>query len=369
MSDFACPVIALPPLQPHGNADSLSVVEVEGSPVVVRTEEYRAGEACVYFPVESVIPAGTPGLEFLDPDKTGTGIRVKARRLRGRFSMGLLCPVRALTSLPAEAAVIGRDVASVLGVTKYEEPEPVGGEDAPAPAVPVPVYTDIESWRRWKHVLEPGEPVVITEKVHGCNARFGVFDGAPACGSHSRWKEVGGNSLWAMALRQPHGPVEEVAADTVAERLQAMDRARKGITGLHHQPTLEDRLRRLPGLAVYGEVYGYVQDLRYGMGPGQLGFRAFDALDPTTGKYLNVDDFRRAMAGVGIDTVPILYSGPYNPDIIEELAEGQSQLGPCIREGIVIRPQEERWDPGLGRVIEKLHGQGYLLRRGGSERH
>lgn len=32
-------------------------------------------------------------------------------------------------------------------------------------------------------------------------------------------------------------------------------------------------------------------------------------------------------------------------------------------QGIVVRPERERWDERCGRVLLKLHGQSYLLRK------
>jgi NAD-dependent DNA ligase len=36
----------------------------------------------------------------------------------------------------------------------------------------MPVYTDIESMRKWQNVLQENEEVVISEKIHGASARF-----------------------------------------------------------------------------------------------------------------------------------------------------------------------------------------------------
>jgi hypothetical protein len=45
-------------------------------------------------------------------------------------------------------------------------------------------------------------------------------------------------------------------------------------------------------------------------------------------------------------------------------AEGKSTVDPRrVREGFVVRPVKERYDMlGCGRVILKLHGEGFLTR-------
>ena len=72
-----------------------------------------------------------------------------------------------------------------------------------------------------------------------------------------------------------------------------------------------------------------------------------------------------------IDVVPHLYTGPYCPTKMKELATGNTTLvedNPHIREGIVIKPKEERfW--GNRRCILKLINDDYLLRKGGTENH
>ena len=41
MSDFVCPVLKISKIDKHPNADSLSITEVEGCPVVIKTGEFH----------------------------------------------------------------------------------------------------------------------------------------------------------------------------------------------------------------------------------------------------------------------------------------------------------------------------------------
>jgi RNA ligase (TIGR02306 family) len=168
MSDFRVEVVELPSVRKHENADTLSIVEIFGNPVVIRTEDYTPGQKVAYIPVDSVVPLDSPLFDFLkDPNKpTKTHTRIKAKKLRGQYSEGML--------VPADPAwEIGSDVAPLLGVVKYEEPEQVASTSGGAERDPgfMPVY-DVEPYRKWKKVLDPNEMVVVTEKLHGCNARF-----------------------------------------------------------------------------------------------------------------------------------------------------------------------------------------------------
>jgi hypothetical protein len=64
--------------------------------------------------------------------------------------------------------------------------------------------------------------------------------------------------------------------------------------------------------------------------------------------------------------VPVLYRGPWSAALASH-AEGKSIVATAshIREGFVVRPTMERWDERVQRVILKLIGEEYLLRKDG----
>jgi hypothetical protein len=62
--------------------------------------------------------------------------------------------------------------------------------------------------------------------------------------------------------------------------------------------------------------------------------------------------------------VPILYTGPYRRDVIEQLMNGVSMIPGAdhVREGIVIKPFTEIWDQHIGRLVLKAVSPDYLER-------
>lgn len=303
-------------LDPHPNADALSIVRVRGFTVCVRTADWQGVERGAYIQPDSIVP-DTPDFAFLGDKK-----RIKVKKLRGVVSMGLL--VRA-----PDGASIGDDVAELLGVTHYEPPMrcDTGGETAPAPKGYAPVY-DVESARRYaQEVLAPGEPIIATEKIHGANGRW-LWDGERFhAGSRTEWKVETAGNVWWQAL---YGCAE-----------------------------LQDWLRAHPGHVIYGEVYGKVQDLRYGVENG-VRLAVFDILRGSEW----VDAREARTIGSGLPWVPTLYEGPYDWAHVETLAEGPSLIPGAnhIREGCVIKPLAERTHFALGRVCLKVVGSGYLER-------
>lgn len=318
MSEFHVKVIRIGSMRKHDNADTLSITQVWDYPVIVRTGEFKEGDLAVYVPVDSIVPADDPRWAFLNGST-----RIKAKRLRGVFSMGLLT-----TADPTWKE--GDDVLELLRIKKYEPPEPliIGGEDEHDPGF-MPVYTDIEGLRRWSDVLIPGEEVSITEKIHGANGRWIYQDGRLWCASHRNWKKENPDIIWWKAAKA---------------------------AGLF------ELLKNYPDFGFYGEVFGQVQDLKYGAGKNELKIAFFDVINIKTRKYLDWNDTLSVLKGFPI--VPILYQGPWKPEL-RSLAEGQSTWpnAGCVREGIVIKPVKERFDERIGRVILKLHGEGYLTRK------
>lgn len=107
---------------------------------------------------------------------------------------------------------------------------------------------------------------------------------------------------------------------------------------------------------LFGEVHGHVKGFDYGVPKGKIGFRAFDRKIADT--WQDARDF--VITFEADERVPLIYRGPYDHALMEQLAEGESLIGKHMREGIVIKPVVERIDPELGRVSLKLVSNRYL---------
>lgn len=394
MSEFYVEVVRIGKVEKHPNADSLSITQVHGGyPCIIKTGDFVEGDLAAYIPVDALVPTDRPMFAFLAKEAKADGTyRIRARKLRGVFSMGLL--VKA-----PDGSKEGDNVRDVLGVGKYLPPAereagqanrvgkerlarrsetavfdrravgvaivaailcvaiawPFGVAAAPLCALAAwwairrnraarkkpqfPVY-DLEGIRRHMHALKDGEHVLVTEKIHGCNAAY----------VHT------GRRFWVRSrtvFRENDGTDPGFGLSGDVWHLIA---ARHG---------LEEKLRAFPNVVLFGEVYGEVQDLRYGVPAGErVRFVAFDALDLATGRYLDHDALKALCDSLGVPMAPVLHDGPWHPTLLE-MAEGPSTLPGAshVREGIVVRPRQDRIDPHVGRVVLKLAGQGYLLRK------
>lgn len=341
MTEFHVEVVRIGQVEKHPNADALSITRIHGGyPVCFRTGEFNEGDLAVYLPVDSVAP-NKPEWEFL-----GAGLRnhrIRAKRLRGIFSMGML------TAAP-EGSTEGQDVAELLGFTRYEDvvaeqnqykgASTTDGLQAPAPdLVMMPSMYDIEGFRKYGKTVfnDPAEDVVVTEKIHGQNFRAVFSGGKLHVGSRTRWLTTDPETnTWAK----------------VASRYG-----------------LEEKLARMPGLIFYGESYGNNSDMPYGVERHKTGdaLAIFDVFNSNTGEWKSFREVVLAASALNLPIAPTLYHGPFGKvvDSLSALAEGKTTLGADhVREGWVIKPAKERRDDRIGRVILKMHGEGFLTRKG-----
>ena len=319
-STFRVEVVRLGPIEKHTNADTLGITHVWGYQIVVRLDDWHEGDLAAYIPPDSVVP-DTEAYAFLAGHR-----RITVKKLRGEYSMGLLVPAPAGSN-------VGDDVAEQLGVIHYEPPPEAvaGGEYAPTPPGYKPTY-DVEHFLRYNTLFEPGEPVIATEKIHGASGRWTYQDGEFRVGSHSEWKRYDPKSpnIWWQFIMG--------------------------------NEMVRDFLKHFEGITLYGEVYGWVMELRYGHAKGTSSVRFFDAWKEPDAIWVAHDE-ARVLANFPMDLwVPEIYRGPFDPDVLAEMAVGHSMVPGADhkREGIVIKPTVERNTLGGRRLQLKLINPEYL---------
>ncbi len=223
MSEYYCVNVRINNKEKHPNADTLALVNIfDGYPVVVKDSEVNVGDLFTYISPDAMLPMHRPEFNWLQSkSKPKEWHRLRAAKLRGVFSMGLLVPA-------PPGTVEGQDVSEILGVVKYEPPvERVTVNEAgkktrsarnyetqkfdrvvcatmvllslaltiwfppwyimsggalttlaaglwaiqwnrrrnQKPMIP---YYDLDGYRRYKDIFQEFEPVSISEKVHGC---------------------------------------------------------------------------------------------------------------------------------------------------------------------------------------------------------
>ena len=107
-------------IEPIEGADLIEYATVLGWHVVVKKGEFKVGDLCVYFEIDSILPEDNPAFDFLKNSK-GKQKPLKTKKMRGVVSQGLVMPCYILPT--AETFHEGDDVTEVLKVKKYEPPE------------------------------------------------------------------------------------------------------------------------------------------------------------------------------------------------------------------------------------------------------
>lgn len=382
-------VIQITEIKPHGNAERLEIVPIEGFQAVVAKDQFKVGDLAYYVPPDSIVPDRAE-YAFLWGNATfegGTPVkkrRIGAKKLRGEWSEGLLMPIPPHTLITDSN--IGLDLSDALGIEHYNPPEPgestaAGSNEGSAKkwrlprtyggwkqlilswlrgerregGISLPTY-DVDNFKKYQNTFQEGEQVIVTEKIHGSNARYcykpGLFgmEGKMYAGSRNLWKAPGSTCAWRRALS--------------------------------HNAWIEKWCREHPGYALFGEITPTQKGFDYGSREGKSGevpyikFFVFDVRTPD-GKWAEIDDpvftgsdiagsewFERDKLRYAlIDArVPCFYQGPFNIEAIRKFVDGPSTVPGAnhIREGIVIKSVPERTVSHLGRAQLKLVSNAYL---------
>jgi hypothetical protein len=366
-------VIVVGPILSHPNADKLELTMVGGYQMVIGKGQFKEGDLAVFVQPDCVVPQTDP-FKFIWQDHVGldgtvpeSRRRVIPRRFRKEWSEGLLMPVAELNFtidttgkmlglyFNGKSLMVGQDVAELLGITRYVEEFDRENTKADTTASPrrkypktlrgwfywtlrklgwknaggksyklevsfdFPVY-DINAYKHARRKFAPGENVQVTEKIHGCNARFvfvadnpdtvpetGIYPGTFYVGSHEQWKKDGPNVWWNVTRQFP-----EIEQWCIAH----------------------------PGKVLYAEV-GPCQkkgkvNFRYGAGENETFVFTFDVYNPETREFTWAGNEGMAL------NAPILYAGPFDEAAILALVDGDSVVPGAkhLREGIVIRSLE-----------------------------
>lgn len=406
MSTHEVKVVRIDSIEKHPNADSLELIHLFGGgfTAISRLDQFKLGDLAIYIEPDYVVPSEGEHAHlfaFLE-GKT----RIRSRKLRSIWSQGLL-----IEAHPGMNE--GDNVMDALGIVRYEPPmrghfsrthglvqserdlqiRDSGCVPTP-PALKGVAKYDIESLRKNLSTFAPGENVIATEKIHGANARF-CFTVPKRSGSieQAEWPETSSKVVafdienasldgrrFMTTSEGGKFPLEASAEETLAQFYQEHAEDYESLEPTMHcgsralwkkedtsdmwwmalvaHPWIEEFCRTYPDHVVYGEVFGQVQDLKYGAGPKDLFFRVFDVLSPEGGTFWNHEQLEACFTEE--QRCPVVYKGSFDFKELQKLALGDSLIPGAnhLSEGIVIRPLKERgiFDSKPGQTVEQNEG-------------
>jgi len=334
-------------IEPIENADFIEKIKVLGWNLVSKKGEFKKGDKCVYFEIDSLLP-DLPMFEFVKRGSTrDSALRLRTVKLRKVISQGLALPLKTLNEFDKEKASteydIGEDVSELIGVTQW------------VPRIARLDRTDIKG--AFPHFVPrthesriQSNPEILKE-FHGKLCYISVkLDGTSITYCHKD---------------------DEFDVCSRNYRTKKPDELRKKGVGtlwrVAEELDIEEKLKKKGNFAVQGELCG----------PGIQGnrmvfkdqcFNCFNVYDIDNQKYLSFDEFFFFCKELDIDTVPILttifnFKETVTLEDLLELAEGKYFDTHNEREGIVIRPIEECYSEELeDRLSMKIISNRFLLK-------
>lgn len=325
-------------------SDFIEKIKVLGWQLVAKKGEFKVDDLCVYFEIDSFLPI-CPEFEFLRksnykqmPDGN-EGFFLKTAKFRGVISQGLALPISIFDNLNATNN-IGSDVADLIGVIKYEPPIPECLNGTAKAYLTSHLTTGEPRVQNLQPFIDKyaGEEFYYTEKIDGNAVSFFIDD-------ESVFNVSGRNIVFEYDEKNP---IWKYAVEN----------------------NIESKLRNLSfNACLQGEIFGEgIQKNKYKIKGHQVRF--YNILNLETRKYLSFSHFFTTAQQLSLEIVPVIENKFFlknNMDELVELSKGKSMLNKDVmREGIVLRPLEEKLDANFdlthSRVSFKVINPNFLLK-------
>lgn len=309
-------------IQPIAGADRIEVATINSWKIVVAKNEWKVGDLCVYFEIDSFLPIEEK-YEFLHDkcykilDKVG-GYRIKTIKLRNQISQGLIMP---LDIIPNDIDIQeDTDLTDILNVTKYDAF--ISGESGDYDRYEFPSFIPKTDEERIQNLTDyyPSlrtKKYIATEKLDGTSCTFYLKDNHyGVCSRNNDYIENPLVKNWILSYEY-----------NIKEKLQLL--------GKNYA---------IQGEKIGQKISGNVYRLR------EIKFYIFNIFDIDNYKYLNyyeMIDCLKILNTVGtkdLELVPLILENFSLPETIDELlllANGKSIINNQInREGLVFRDVE-----------------------------
>lgn len=306
----------------HPNADKLDLARVLDYWCVVGKDSYKVGDKIVFIAPDSVLPADRAwAASFIPYTKAG---RVRAVRLRGEWSMGIILNMTVLDEWEGPWD-IGADATYLLGVTKFEPKVTHGGNAKGGLPFQIP-KTDETAWQKVRKLDGLlGSLVDVGLKIDGMSM-------TAYCVVPKKWDGNPNDLRYGITSRS----LDLIVSEEANSPYHTVERKYDLLAKLIEYCTSNN-----VSLAVRGEVYGHgVQAFEHNPHskvPLDLALHAVYNID--TGEKVgpnavhNVSDVAPAL---GLQTVPLLACDVVlTRELIEKYDKAESLDGVPF-EGVVI---------------------------------
>ena len=348
-------------------ADNIELVTIGGWNSITKKGEYQVSDKVVVATTDAVIPQQLSDLMGVT-NYLRKGQRVRTVKLRGVYSECLLIPFKCLEPKSLINNVKeGDDMMSILGITKYEPPVKTitlssGGRKFKYHQNPnFHIYHKFPNQKNVPDMFNEDDEVVITRKLHGTNARFGII----RKNKLSLWDRVkmffgdkwAGFDFILGSHNVEKGSDSQGFYDTnVWEEVGIKYNIRKKLWD-HVKDTYE---YLETGFIIYGEIYGAGIQKNYDYGLTEIKFAGFDV--EVDGKYEPYMREKAHFETMDLPQVEVLYGGSWNKEIQDSFVFDNFIEGTKVpHEGVVVKSIT-----GVRSKVSKVINPDYLI---ASEKH
>jgi RNA ligase (TIGR02306 family) len=326
-------------------ADNIELVTVGGWNAITKKGEYQVGDKVVVATTDAVIPQDLSDLMGVT-NYLRKGQRVRTVKLRGVYSECLLIPFKYLAPKSLENNVNeGDDMMTILGVTKYEPPVKtvqlsVGGRKIKYHQNPnFKVYYKFPNQKNVPDMFSEEDEVVITRKLHGTNARYGIVR-KKRLSLWDRVKMLFGNHWAAFEYVLGSHNVEKGSDSqgfyntNVWKEVDIKYDIRQKLWD-HVKETYEP-FDLTEGVVIYGEIYGAGIQKNYDYGLTDIKFAGFDVqVDGEYQPYINETVHFDCLQ---LPQVELLYQGNWSKEEQDKYVFNNNIEGTKVpHEGVVVK--------------------------------
>jgi RNA ligase (TIGR02306 family) len=340
------------------NADNIELVTVGGWNAITKKGEYQVGDKVVVATTDAVIPQALSDLMEVT-NYLRKGQRVRTVKLRGVYSECLIIPIG---FVPDKYRYEGADCMELLEIFKYEPPVKTitlvsGGRKVKYHQNPnFHVYYKFPNQKNVPDMFSEEDEVVITRKLHGTNARYGIVR-KKKLSLWDRVKMFFGNKWAGFEYVYGSHNVEKGSDsqgfystdvwDDVAVKYDIRSKIWSHVKDTYEY--LES------GFIIYGEIYGAGIQKNYEYGLDTIKFAGFDV--EVDNEYVGYPAECAHFNVLDLPQVELLYKGIWVKEIQDTFVFNNNIEGTKVpHEGVVVKSVT-----GDRRKVSKVINPDYLI--------
>ncbi len=327
------------------NADKIEIAVVNGWNSISPKGQLKVDDMVLCITTDAVIPQ-----EFGEKHGILTylrkGNRVRTVKLRGVYSDCIVIPISDINLSKYQPDIFdGQDMMSNLGIFKYEEPEKIvtlpGGRRIKQKDNPnFNKYYKFPNYKNVPHIFNEEDEIVITRKIHGSNARYGIVKKV----NYSIWDKI--KKFFRFTNKWDHYTYIYGSHNVIKGSEESGFYSTDIWKEVGDKYNIKEKLWNFvkstkpedlgSGIILYGEVYGPgVQGEKYTYNLKERDLILFDI--QIDNEYLNRETFKDISFNLNIPYTEALYRGKFNKKIVDLFTLNQFIEGTKTpEEGVVV---------------------------------